>query len=72
MIPRGKGLGGSSQINYMLHFNGIEQDFENWSQLGATDWNYNNMKYWLHRHQTGDTTGDYKGACKDVSKLISI
>lgn len=33
-LPRGKGLGGSSQINYMLHFDGIARDFQEWKEHG--------------------------------------
>lgn len=46
--PRGKGLGGSSQMNYMLHFDGLENDFKRWEQLGATDWGFNNLKNYLN------------------------
>ncbi|XP_013099182.2 neither inactivation nor afterpotential protein G isoform X1 [Stomoxys calcitrans] len=40
-LPRGKGLGGSAQLNYMLHFDGYEGDFERWSRdfkLKGWDW----------------------------------
>lgn len=33
-LPRGKGLGGSSQINYLLHFDGNPKDFERWKANG--------------------------------------
>jgi choline dehydrogenase-like flavoprotein len=35
----------------MLHFNGIESDFENWAKAGAYDWDYQKMKYFLNRHE---------------------
>lgn len=41
--PRGKGLGGSSQMNYMLHFDGMEKDFKRWEQLGAKDWGFDKL-----------------------------
>ncbi|XP_052890507.1 neither inactivation nor afterpotential protein G [Anopheles moucheti] len=49
LLPRGKGLGGSGQINYMLHFTGIPEDFERWEQLGARDWNWHAMKPYLDK-----------------------
>jgi choline dehydrogenase-like flavoprotein len=51
-IPRGKGLGGSSQLNYLLHFNGVKKDFDEWERLGADGWNYSNLQYFLNRHET--------------------
>uniref|UniRef100_A0A182T7V6 Glucose-methanol-choline oxidoreductase N-terminal domain-containing protein n=1 Tax=Anopheles maculatus TaxID=74869 RepID=A0A182T7V6_9DIPT len=55
LLPRGKGLGGSGQINYMLHFTGIPEDFDRWEQLGARDWNWHAMKPYLDKldHPTG-------------------
>uniref|UniRef100_A0A4Y0BNV9 Glucose-methanol-choline oxidoreductase N-terminal domain-containing protein n=1 Tax=Anopheles funestus TaxID=62324 RepID=A0A4Y0BNV9_ANOFN len=49
LLPRGKGLGGSGQINYMLHFTGIPEDFDRWEQLGARDWNWHAMKPYLDK-----------------------
>ncbi|XP_061399547.1 neither inactivation nor afterpotential protein G [Musca vetustissima] len=47
-LPRGKGLGGSSQLNYMLHFDGHEGDFERWSrELNLTNWNWSSVKPFL-------------------------
>ena len=38
--PRGKMLGGSSSHNGMVHVRGNAKDFDNWAQLGLTNWNY--------------------------------
>ncbi|CAD7092437.1 unnamed protein product [Hermetia illucens] len=42
--PRGKGLGGSSQINYMLHFSGAHKDFETWSKMGIKGWSIRSQR----------------------------
>ncbi|KAJ0174940.1 hypothetical protein K1T71_009081 [Dendrolimus kikuchii] len=44
IIPRGKGLGGSGQINFLLHGLGLPQDFETWSQLGFRGWSAEDLR----------------------------
>lgn len=40
-LPRGKGIGGSSQLNYLLHFDGHRKDFDRWVENGADLWTIN-------------------------------
>jgi choline dehydrogenase len=42
-VPRGKMLGGSSGINYMVFVRGHPGDFDNWSNVGATGWGYDDV-----------------------------
>jgi choline dehydrogenase len=42
-VPRGKMLGGSSGINYMVFVRGHPGDFDNWADLGATGWSYDEV-----------------------------
>ena len=44
VIPcyRGKGIGGSSSINGMVFVRGHPEDFNEWNQLGAVGWNFEN------------------------------
>lgn len=47
-LPRGKGLGGSAQLNYMLHCENYERDFESWSRdYNLSHWDWNSVRPFL-------------------------
>ena len=40
LLPRGRGVGGSSNINGLLYVRGQQADYDLWSQLGARGWSW--------------------------------
>jgi choline dehydrogenase len=49
LLPRGKGLGGSSNINGLLYVRGQADDYDTWSQLGATGWGWADVLPYFRR-----------------------
>ncbi|KAF7196018.1 Dehydrogenase citC [Pseudocercospora fuligena] len=52
-IPRGKALGGSSAINYMMYVRGSLQDYDDWAIIADDEkWNAEEMMKYMRKHQT--------------------
>ncbi|MGR3495644.1 GMC family oxidoreductase [Citreimonas sp.] len=41
--PRGRGIGGTGSINYMIYLRGHPSDYNTWQQLGATGWGWDDV-----------------------------
>jgi len=50
--PRGRVLGGSSMLNYVVYIRGNRGDFDNWSRLGAEGWDFNGVLPYFRRAET--------------------
>lgn len=49
--PRGKVLGGSSVLNYMMYVRGNQMDYDNWLKQGNTGWGYNDVLYYFKKSE---------------------
>nr|QDR50936.1 ninaG [Heliconius melpomene] len=78
IIPRGKGPGGSSQINFLLHGFGLPEDFNRWSRLGFKGWTLEDLKpYFLKAFGTvkSEFDSDFcppKGFCSEAPMKLKL
>lgn len=73
--PRGKVMGGSSAINAMLYVRGHPQDYDQWSQLGARGWSYDNvLPYFIKSEGSERDASTYHGTTGPlkVSRSTSV
>lgn len=65
-LPRGKGLGGSSQLNYNLHYgDDFRTEFHKWEKYGGPEWGYGNMMKYVAEDEIpcGDDFGKSEKSC---------
>lgn len=61
VVPRGKGLGGSSLINGMIYVRGQALDFDTWAQQGATGWSFDDVLPYFKKLEGYREGGDLRG-----------
>jgi choline dehydrogenase len=60
--PRGKLIGGSSNLHLMIYVRGHQSDYDNWAYNGATGWSYQDLlPYFQKVEDQEDYTGSWVG-----------
>lgn len=54
-LPRGKVVGGTSVINYMMYLRGNHRDFDNWANMGNPGWDFESVLPYFKKSE------DYRG-----------
>ncbi|CAI6364246.1 unnamed protein product [Macrosiphum euphorbiae] len=58
-FPRGKVMGGSSVLNYMIYTRGNRLDYDNWAGMGNTGWSYDDvLKYFIRSENANVSDAD--------------
>ena len=60
--PRGRVLGGSSVLNYMLYVRGNRRDYDQWAKMGNYGWSFSDvLPYFIKSEDNRDPSVAHNG-----------
>ncbi len=66
--PRGKVLGGSSSINFLMYIRGNPHDYNHWQELGNPGWSYQDLlPYFKKSEHSSRGASEYHGVDGELS-----
>ncbi|GBP07450.1 Glucose dehydrogenase [Eumeta japonica] len=71
--PRGKVMGGSSVLNYMMYTRGNRKDYDRWAALGNKGWSFRDVLPYFKKYEGSnipDAEADYVGRDGPLKFLI--
>lgn len=71
-IPRGKSLGGSSTINYMVYTRGNKKDYDEWAAAGNLGWTYDELFPYFVRMENSSLTENFDGSFHGTNGSLHV
>ncbi|EDW51047.1 glucose dehydrogenase [FAD, quinone] [Drosophila sechellia] len=71
-LPRGKVLGGTSSINYMIYNRGNRRDFDAWAAAGSPGWSYDGVLPYFLRSEHAQLQGLEQSPYHNHSGPLSV
>lgn len=71
-LPRGKALGGTSVINYMIYNRGNARDFNRWSEAGNKGWSYKEVLPYFKKSERANLRGKENSTYHGRSGLLNV
>ncbi|XP_058447542.1 glucose dehydrogenase [FAD, quinone]-like [Malaya genurostris] len=71
-IPHGKGLGGSTLINYMMYTRGNPADFDRWAAMGNPGWSYDEVFPYFLKTERATLRGLENSKYHNYDGMISV